>query len=289
MEASIIIVNWKVKPLLESCLRSVYRYTQGVSFEVIVVDNDSRDGSIEMVATRFPGAIIIGNNRNTGFAAACNAAIGQSSGEFVLLLNPDCELKDDAVSKMTSWLRAHPEASILGPRIENPDSSLQVSVSRFPTLTSQIMIMLKVHNIAPELPALKNYFASDFDYSREAIIDQVKGAALMIRRSAIEQIGLLDEKFFIWYEEVDWCKRAKDAGLQAWYAPAASIMHHGGASFGQVFGPPRQRMLNRSMRHYMLKHHGWLQYLVLLALHPLSMLAAYIAIPFRNRRYAKSS
>lgn len=289
MDISIVIVNWKVKPLLERCLASLYAQTKGVPFEMFVVDNDSRDGSIEMAAKQFPEATIIANNRNVGFATACNAAIARSSGEFVLLLNPDCELHEDAVSKMVAWMRAHPEAAILGPRIDNADGSLQESVARFPTFASQALVMLKFHNIAPWLPALKRYFASDFDYSRAAEVDQVKGAAFMIRRSAIEQIGLLDEKFFIWYEEVDWCKRAKDAGLGVWYAPAARVTHRGGASFGQVFGPARQRMLNRSVCYYMRKHHGWLPFLALLALHPLSMLAAYIAAPFRNKRYAGSS
>ncbi|MEY4722973.1 MAG: hypothetical protein RLZZ324_486 [Candidatus Parcubacteria bacterium] len=285
MDVSVIIVSWKVRSLLERCLRSVYSQTKGMSFEVIVTDNDSRDGSVEMVSTAFPEATLIASNRNLGFAAGCNAAIAQSRGEFVLLLNPDCELREDAVSKMVSWMRAHPDVAILGPRLQNEDGSTQESVARFPRLLDQALVMLKLHNVAPWLPSLKRYFARDFDYARDAAVDQVKGAAFMIRRSAMEKIGLLDERFFIWYEEVDWCKRAHDSGLPVWYTASARVTHGGGASFGQVFGPARQRMLNKSMRQYMRKHHGMLPYLALLALHPLSMLLAYIAAPMKNKRY----
>ena len=287
MDVSIVIVSWNVKPLLERCLRSVFAHVRGVQFEVLVVDNASSDGSAAAMAAAFPQATIIANTRNEGFAAACNAAIERATGEYVLLLNPDCALRDDAVSAMVGWMRSHADVAIMGPRILNDDGSVQESVARFPKFADQALVMLKLHNILPHLPALKRYAYADFDYARESDVDQVKGAALLIRGTAIRRIGFMDAaRFFVWYEEVDWCKRAKDAGLRVVYAPVASITHSGGASFGQVFGPARQAMLNRSMRRYMLKHHGVAPYLALLALHPLSMALAYLASPFRNARYA---
>ncbi len=275
MDASIVILNWKVKDLLRRCLASVYAQTKGVQFEVLVVDNDSRDGSVEMIAREFPQATLIVNNCNLGFAAGNNPAIAQARGNFVLLLNPDTELKEDAISKMVTWMRENPQAAIMGPRLENPDCSLQPSVRAFPTLASQALIMLKLHHLIPKFPVLQKYFAKNFDYTKAKIVDQVMGAAFMIRRSALDQIGLLDERYFIWFEEVDYCKRAKDRGLQVWYAPCASITHHGGESFGQVFGPKKQQMFNDSLRKYFLKHSGVAPWLALTILDPFSKALAW--------------
>lgn len=275
MVVSIVIVNWKVKDLLRRCLFSVYAQTKGVSFEVLVVDNDSRDGSVEIIAGEFPQATIIASNRNLGFAAGNNLAIARARGEFVLLLNPDTELREDAVSKMVAWMRMSSRAAIMGPRLANHDGSLQASVRRLPTPYSQALIMLKLHHALPRLKALRRYFAADFDYDKAAAVDQVMGAAFLVRRSAFERLGLLDERFFIWFEEVDYCKRAKDAGLQVWYAPVATVVHHGGESFGQVFGPKKQGMFNDSLRKYFLKHSGVGSWLALTALDPVSKALAW--------------
>ncbi len=275
MDVSIVIVNWKVKDLLRRCLASLYRETKGVEFETYVVDNDSRDGSVEMVAREFPQANIIANNRNVGFAAANNPAIASSRGDFVLLLNPDTELKDDAISAMVGYLRRNPHVGILGPNLANPDGTVQRSVRRFPTLASQALIMLKLHHLFGMAGSLGRYFAADFEYGKAAPVDQVMGAAFMVRRSVLEAIGGLDERFFIWFEEVDFCKRAKDAGFQVWYAPVATVVHHGGESFGQVFGPVKQRYFNASLLKYFRKHHGWAQAAALALLYPGSMALAW--------------
>ncbi len=275
LDVSIVILNWKVKDLLRRCLASVYAHTKGVQFEVLVVDNDSADGSVEMIAREFPQATLIVNNRNIGFAAGNNPAIARAQGSFILLLNPDTELQEDAITKMVTWMRKNPHAAIMGPRLQNTDGTLQESVRAFPTIVSQALIMLKLHHVFPKVSALKKYFAKDFDYRKSEIVDQVMGAAFMIRRSVLEQIGLLDERFFIWFEEVDYCKRAKDAGLEVWYVPCASVTHHGGESFGQVFGPKKQQMFNDSLRKYFLKHFGVLAWLALTILDPFSKALAW--------------
>lgn len=277
MDLSIVIVNWKVKDLLRRCLASVYAQTQGINFEVCVVDNDSKDGSVEMVLREFPQATLIANNRNVGFAAGNNPAIARASGDFVVLLNPDTEIADNALAKMVDFMRRTPQAGICGPRLRNTDGSIQRSVRHFPTCTSQLLICLKLHHAVPHAKTLKTYFAEDMDYSKAQPVDQVMGAAFMIRRSVLDAIGLLDERFFIWFEEVDFCKRAVDAGFQVWYTPDASIIHHGGESFGQVFGPAKQRMFNDSMRKYFAKHYGPLAAVGLRAVHPLSMAMAWVA------------
>jgi len=277
MDLSVVIVNWKVKDLLRKCLASIYQGTAGLEFEVIVADNDSRDGSVEMVAKEFPKAEIIASNRNLGFAKANNEAIARSRGEFVLLLNPDTEAPPGALDKIVGFMRRNPHVAIFGPKILNPDGSLQPSVRRFPTPASQMLIALKLHHLFPRLPALRRYLAADFDYSRASRCDQVMGAAFCVRRKLIEEIGLLDAGFFIWFEEVDYCRRAADRGFQVWYAPEVEIVHHGGESFGQVFGPNKQKMFNASARRYFLKHHGWLFWFCLVLIEPLSMFLARLA------------
>ncbi|MEY4744186.1 MAG: hypothetical protein RL272_131 [Candidatus Parcubacteria bacterium] len=286
MDVSVVIVNWKVKDLLRRCLASLYRETKGVSFETFVTDNASGDGSVEMVLKEFPDVTVIANNRNMGFAAGNNPAIMQAHGDFVLLLNPDVELKDDAVAAMAGYMRRHPHVGILGPRLVGADGKLQPSVRRFPTLASQALIMLKLHRALRGLPSLRRYFADDFDYGKEAAVDQVMGAAFMIRKGLIRELGGLDERFFIWFEEVDYCKRAKDAGFQVWYAPVATVVHNGGESFGRAFGPTKQRYFNDSLRKYFAKHSGAAAAAVIAVLDPFSMALAWMV--HAGRRLRKS-
>jgi hypothetical protein len=283
MELSIVIVNWKVRDLLDKCLRSVFEQTKGVEFEVFVVDNDSRDGSVEMVMKKYPQTELVASNRNLGFAKANNEAIRRSSGEFVVLLNPDTEIVDNALAKMVEFMRRNPQAAICGPRLLNTDGTHQPSVRCFPGLSSQLLISLKLHHLLPGLGILKQYFVEDFDYGRAAQCDQVMGAAFMVRRSVLQEIGLLDERYFIWFEEVDLCKSATEAGFQTWYTPSATVIHHGGESFGQVFGPDKQRMFNQSCRRYFWKHHGFSSYFTLVIFHPLSMLLAWLVATGKDR------
>jgi len=283
MDLSVVIVNWKVRDLLEKCLRSVFEQTKGVEFEVFVVDNDSRDGSVEMVMKKFPQAELIASNRNLGFAKANNEAIRRSRGEFVVLLNPDTEIVDNALARMVEFMRRNPQAAICGPRLLNADGTPQPSVRRFPGPGSQLLISLKLHHLLPRLGILKRYFAEDFDYGRAGQCDQVMGAAFMVRRSILQEIGLLDERYFIWFEEVDLCKSAAEAGFQTWYTPSATVIHHGGESFGQVLGPDKQRMFNQSCRRYFWKHHGLPAYVTLAIFHPLSMLLAWLAAAHKDQ------
>lgn len=284
MDVSIIIVSWNGKELLRRCLLSVAEKTKGVSFETFVVDNASSDGSAAMVAQEFPGVTLVANTRNAGFAAACNEGIRRAQGEFVLLLNPDTELREDAVAKLVAAMRARPYVGIAGPKTLNPDGTLQPSVRNDPSLLSQILIMFKMHNDLPivKLPllrkasALRRYFADAMDYGVAQRVFQIMGAAFLIRGSVIRDLGLLDERYFIWFEEVDYCKRAADKGIQTWYLPEASVVHHGGASFAKEFGVKKQRYFNRSLRTYMRIHHGFLAAAVVLLLHPASMAMAWM-------------
>lgn len=283
MELSVIVVNWNVRERLRRCLAAAFAQT-GVSFEVFVVDNASADGSVAMVLKEFPEAQVIANNRNMGFAAANNAALAQTKGDFVLLLNPDAEPEAGAFAAMVAYMRSHGAVGVMGPHIVGDDGKTQDSVRRFPTVWSQALIMLKLHHMFRGATILKRYFADGFDYGKESAVDQVIGAAFLVRRSVFETIGPLDARFFIWFEEVDFCKRAIQAGFEVKYAPVATVRHAGGESFAKAFSTVKQRYFNDSLRWYMRKHHGVLAWAVVTVLDPISMLLAWSVQALRVTR-----
>ncbi len=275
-DLSVVIVNWKVRGLVAALLESIELETSGIVYEIFVVDNASGDGIENVVAAfrrKHPRADLtfIQNGDNLGFAAANNIAIRLSKGRVVVLLNPDTEVKDGALQKMVAWMDAHPDAGIAGPRLLNADGTTQPSVRRFPMLLDQILILLKIHHLLPSLPPFKHYFAADFDYEKEQDVDQVMGAAFFVRREVFDRIGLFDERFFIWFEEVDFCKRA--AAFLVSYVPSVRILHRGGQSFAQAMTLTKQLYFSASMRTYFKKHRGdWTP--VILALPALAGLLA---------------
>lgn len=277
MDLSIIIVNWKVKDLLEKCLRSIFEQTKNISFEIFVVDNNSGDGSVEMIQAKFPQVNLTASAENLGFAKGNNLAIKKARGRYVLLLNPDTEILDNALEKMVRFMDAHPECGIAGCKLLNPDLSLQPSVRAFPSFASQIFILLKIHHLFPHSKAMYKYLVQDFDYEKTQEVDQVMGAFMMIRREAIEKIGLLDEKFWIWFEEVDFCKRAEAAGFKILYTPEAKIIHLYGQSFKQAMGVKKQKNFNRSLSYYFKKHGTKGEWLVIQILRPISLVLAWLA------------
>lgn len=273
-DLSIIIVNWNTRGLLKSCLGSIKRYCQAVSFEIIVIDNASADGSAEMVEKDFPDATLIKSNENIGFAAANNIGIKKAQGRHTLLLNSDTELISDAPSRMVSYLDNHKDIGVLGCRLLNRDRSLQPSVRRFPDFISQALILLKLHRLFPQLRVMRRYRAEKFDYSRTQAVDQVMGACFMIPGGVIDRVGLLDERYWIWFEEVDYCRMAKDKGFRIVFLSDAEVVHHGGSSFAQQLSLAKQRRYNESLLRYFWKHGRASAYVALAVLNPISLLLA---------------
>jgi len=276
MDLSIIIVSWNVSNLLKKCINSIYKRTQGISFEVFVIDNASADNTVQIIRKNFSQVKLIINQENKGFAGANNQGIKGAEGDYVLLLNPDTELKEDSFTKMVKFMKDNPKCGIAGCHLLNPDGSHQDSVRRFPKFLDQALILLKLHHIFPQFAPFQHYLCKDFDYKQEQQVDQVMGAFFMIRRKVIEQIGLLDEKFFIWFEEVDYCQRAKAAGWQVIYTPLTSIIHHFGQSFKQVMTIKKQKIWNRSLRYYFFKHYGFWKYAVIALLSWISLGLVYL-------------
>lgn len=293
MDLSIIIVNWNTRPLLERCLESIFRAAGDLSIEIFVIDNASKDDSQEVLKKRFQGRVnLILNNKNLGFAKANNQALKKAKGHFILFLNPDTEILGDDLIKIVKLMRQNRDYGAVSCQLIGVDGEIQPSVRRFPTLISQILILLKLHRPFPQLEPLAEYFAYDFDYQKLQEVDQVMGAFLMTRREVLEKVGLLDENFFIWFEEVDFCKRVKEAGWKVVYDPEVKILHHGAQSFGQVLSFRKQRIFNRSLIYYFKKHHSKIAIRILRCFSPISLFLAFliqlvgVVIKSSGRRFA---
>ncbi len=289
-DLSIVTVNWKVADLVGELLGSIDANKEDLALEIFVVDNDSNDGIEEVIAKfRNRSGIpisLIRNSTNMGFAAANNIAIRRASGRYVALLNPDARATHGSLKTMVAWMDAHPDVGVVGPKLLNLDGSLQESIRRFPTLWDQILILLKLQHVWPDAPAFKRYLAKAADYTKEQDVDQVMGAAFFVRQDLFKKIGLLDEAFFIWFEEVDFCKRTKDAGQRVVYTPVTSFVHRGGASFAKAMTFKKQKYFTNSMRIYFAKHYGgWTT--IVLALPMLVGLAAAALFSLWNSAFRK--
>ena len=284
---SVIIVNWKVRKLLEKCLQAVISETKDYSREIFVVDNDSRDSTSEMVMSEFPEVTMIALPSNHGFARANNLALRQARGKYLFLLNPDTEVQPGFFQRIIEHLDRHPEIKALAPKILNKDLTIQPSVRRFPNLLSQIMVLLKLSNIWPNHRLLRYYLATDFDYTRTQLIEQMMGAAMVWRRELLAEVGYFDAKFFIWFEEVDWCQRAQAKGVAIEYYPEASLVHYGGASFGQQKKFWKQLVFDWSLLYYFIKHQGVIKSIIILLFIPLNLFLTlgYIFWTNRNREF----
>ncbi len=283
---SIIIVSWNVCNLLKKCIESIAQFS-GIPCEIIIVDNASTDGTADYVKkipqVSFGNNIsfkAICNNKNKGFATANNQGITQSSGDYILLLNPDTELTQNTLAQMVGFFKSHGDACIAGCAHKNPDNTIQPSVRANPTLSSQLLILLKIHKIFPHLPPLKKYFKKDFDYLNTQEVQQVAGSFFMFNRKTLEKIGLLDENFFIWFEEVDYCKRAQDADIKIYYVSYAQIIHHQAQSFGLLYSFTKQKMFNTSLIYYFKKHSSAFSHFILLCFSPISLFVSLIMTPF---------
>ena len=231
VNVTVVVVSWNTRRLLERCLRSVYETAEDLKVEAIVVDNGSTDGSPRMVQEQFPQVRLILNGENAGFARANNQAMAVAQGGRFLLLNSDAVLRPGALQALVDCLEVHPRAGMAGGRLVNPDGTFQASFMDFPTLWGEVLLMTKLHRLfrSPYFPSRP---PEDSRGVREA--DWIPGACMLVRREVWEQIGGLDEAYFMYSEEVDWCWRARQAGWKVYHTPEAEIVHWGGQSIGQV-------------------------------------------------------
>lgn len=234
MDLSVIIVNWNTKKLLEDCLESVFKFTQDISFEVMVVDNGSNDNSRQMVKSKFPKVKLIANKKNLGFTKANNQGMNVAKGDYVLLLNSDTYLIENSLKKLVEFARAKENLGAVGPLLLNTDKSIQQSVGFFPHLP-QTFFWLSFLDDLPFGQNLKPYHMDhDLFYKKENEVDWVTGAAYLVPKYVIDKIGLLDEKIFMYGEEVEWSYRIKKAGYKIFFTPTTKIVHIGRGSSGKI-------------------------------------------------------
>jgi len=279
MDISIIIVSWNVKERLRANLQALLPSLEGLKAEVIVVDNNSNDGSQKMLKSEFPQVRLISNKKNLGFAKANNQAIKISQGDYVLLLNPDMLVFPHTIERLLTWASNNTQATVVGCRLETENGTLLPHVRRFPRLGDQLAIVLKLPHIFPHI--VDKYLFKNFDYSCAQKVDSIRGACFLINRQSWQDITgasipLLDERYFIWFEEVDFCKQVYKNGGEVWYTPVTSCVDYVGQSFNQVNTANKQVYFQDSMLKYFLKWESRWQYYVLKSLWPLGRLLAKI-------------
>jgi GT2 family glycosyltransferase len=244
-DAVAVVVTYDALPWIEHCLGSLS------GTPTVVVDNGSGDGTVELVRSRFPDVDVV-ESENRGLAAGWNIGIRRAASRYVLLLNSDAWLVGDALGRLVTFADRRPEAAVVAPRLLNQDGSLQRSVRGFPTLWRLATEYFFLRKLAPRSPVLNGFYAGGFDHDEVREAEFVMGACMLVRRSAIDQVGLLDEDFFLFSEETDWCYRFRRAGWQVLFFPGAECVHVGGASHG---GRLYRENLRGHLR-FLRKHRG---------------------------------
>jgi GT2 family glycosyltransferase len=254
MELSIIIVNYQSARLLMRCLRSIELQMSSIKHEVCVVDNASSDGSVPLIQTEFPKTIVVANRRNLGFAAGVNLGLKNTTGRFVLWLNPDTEVLNPGVSELMEYMHQRPDVGIVGPQILDPDQTIQLSCRSFPSYQTALFNRYSVlTRWMPRNRYSREYLHNGRDHSNVFRVDWVSGACLLHRRTLTQHIGGVDERFFLYGEDVDFCRRAHETGWAIHYHPAMRVMHHiGGSSRKSRYRSIVER--HRSMWRYYSKH-----------------------------------
>jgi N-acetylglucosaminyl-diphospho-decaprenol L-rhamnosyltransferase len=244
-DASAVVVTYNALPWVEQCLGSVQEV------ETVVVDNGSTDGTVDVVRELFPGATVV-EQPNRGLAAGWNAGMAVASGRYFLILNADAWLTEGSLRRLVAFADSRPEAAIVGPRLLNTDGTLQRSVRAFPTLWRLATEYLFLRKLAPGSRALNAFYAGGFAHDEVREADFVMGACMLVRREAVEQVGPLDETFFLFSEETDWAYRFRQAGWKVLFFPGAECIHVGGASHGgRMF---RENVLGHI--RFLAKHRG---------------------------------
>jgi N-acetylglucosaminyl-diphospho-decaprenol L-rhamnosyltransferase len=241
-------VTFNALPWLERCLESVRGH------EVIVVDHGSSDGTLELVRERFPAVRVI-EQENLGLGAGSNAGMRLASGAYFLLLNSDAWALGDAVERLAAFADEHPEAAVVGPKLVNPDGSLQRSVRGFPTLWRLATEYLFLRKLAPRSRAFNAFYGAGFAHDQVREAEFLMGACLLVRREAADTVGLFDEDFFMFSEETDWCYRFRQAGWKVLFYPGAEFVHVGGATTRQNWGPMFREQVRGHLR-FLAKHRG---------------------------------
>ena len=248
MDLSIVIVSYNTRDMLRDCLHSLPAASEGLSTDIWVVDNCSPDASAAMVAAEFPDIHLIANQENAGFTRANNQALRQTASRHCVILNPDTECRPGSLTGLVRYLDTHPDVGVVGPKLLNTDGSLQANGARFPNPLQDFLVVSGLRRFARRRFERWSRMREDFD--QECDLDVVSGACMMVRGSVMAQVGMLDEEFFMFYEEVEWCWRIKKAGWRVVYVPSAVVVHHWMGSVRQNSQAMTERLFQSSLIFY---------------------------------------
>jgi len=235
MDLSIVIPHFNRKELLERCLSSIPAGVATLSYETIVVDNGSKDGSPERVKERFPDVLLLQNEANEGFSRATNRGLRMAQGEYLLCINNDTVLSPHSLEILVSFMKQHPGAGVSGGKILNRDGTLQPSARSFPRIETAFFNRSSLlSRLFPQNPFSRRYLLTDWDHHSVREVDWVSGSFFLIRREVLQKVGFFDERFFLYCEDVDYCRRVKETGYHVFYVPEAQILHDTGYSEKRV-------------------------------------------------------
>jgi GT2 family glycosyltransferase len=254
-DLSVVIVSWNTRELLRECLKSILGRPQGIDCEVIVVDNASADGSPDMVAAEFPAAVLLRHPENAGFAKGSNLGLARARGRHVMLLNTDTRVLDDALARLVAYLDAHPDCGAVAAKLVNPGGSVQRACTRFPTRRTALFLDTPLGRWLPRNATLARYHMRDWDHAESRDVEQPPGNGIALPRALLERLGPLDERFFIFYVDVDLCQRIRSVGLRCHYLADARIVHHLGRSTAQL--PSFGLVLLTDRLRWYRKRYGW--------------------------------
>jgi GT2 family glycosyltransferase len=249
---SIVIVHYETPRLLQQCLTSIFAASTEQSFEVVVIDNASKDTELQQVIPKFRGVTFQLNKVNVGFAAACNQAIRMCRGRYVWILNPDTVVTPNEFPQLVSFMAAHPLVGACGPRLVYPNGELQLSCRKFPTLFTLALRIFRLNRFISR--SVRLYLMADWDHASIKEVDWVIGGCMLLRREAIEEIDLFDEGFFMYYEDIDLCYRLKQKGWKVYYHSEVSVVHHHRRTSANLLSNRQSYFHAKSLWHLFSKH-----------------------------------
>lgn len=254
LDLTITIASWNTREILRSCLQSLEAVRDEAAIEVVVFDNASEDGSPDMVRDDFPAVTLLKSDANLGFGAAHNRAMAVGGGRFFMPFNSDALMLPGAIPALLQFAQERPKAGFIGPKIQNPDGSLQYSCRRFPTIEAALFRNTFLGRLFPNNRFTREYLMQEWPHDEPRQVDWLSAAAVMVRREMVEQIGGFDERFFMYCEDVDWCLRAHEAGWENWYVPSAVVKHTIGRST-DIVANKMIRVFHKSMWLFYKKHY----------------------------------
>ena len=254
VDLSVCIVNWNAIKYLPVCLESIMNCTKGINYEIIIHDNDSKDGSVALLECNYPIVHVLANKNNLGFAAGNNIASKAANGRYILYLNPDTELRTNAFEGMVRFMDRNPEYGAIGCKLENSDGTIQYTCARtFPTPFNQFCYLAMINRLFPRSKLFSSIELEYWDHNDSRDIDCISGACLLVRKEVNDSIGGFDENIFMYGEDVDICYRIRDLGYKIYYLATERIAHYGGKSSAQVQSNHFSTILQRYSNYYFIK------------------------------------